>query len=56
MQMRDNQINTDHLKTADLSVQDLKDIVTVLEHATAHLILPPEVTTALARLQKLIER
>jgi hypothetical protein len=51
---RNNQINTDHLKTADLKVQDLRDIVTVLENATSHLILPPEATEALARLRKLI--
>jgi hypothetical protein len=53
---RNNQINTDHLKTADLSVQDLRDIITLLEAATAHLIVPLEVTAALTRLQRLVER
>jgi hypothetical protein len=53
---RDNQIPTDHLKTVDLKVQDLKDIVTLLEAATSHLIMPDEATKALERLQRLVER
>jgi hypothetical protein len=53
---RDNQIPTDHLKTVDLKVQDLKDVVTLLEAATSHLIMPDEATKALERLQRLVER
>jgi hypothetical protein len=58
MPPKEKQMNipTDHLKSADLRVQDVRDIVLMLEAATSHLILPPEVTTALARLRKLIDR
>jgi hypothetical protein len=52
---RDNSIDISDLKNVTISVGDLRALVTVLEHATAHLVFPAEVTAALARLQKLID-
>jgi hypothetical protein len=48
----DNSIDIDHLRRIDLSVQDIRDIITVLETATAHLLVPDEVVAALDRLRK----
>jgi hypothetical protein len=53
---RDNSIDITDLQNVTLSVGDLKALVVVLEHATAHLLLPDEATTALERLHKLIDR
>jgi hypothetical protein len=51
---RDNQIDISDLQNVTLSAGDLKAIVTVLEAATAILILPDEVTVALDRLREKI--
>jgi hypothetical protein len=53
---RDNSIDISDLQNVSLSVSDLRAIVTLLEAATSHLVLPSEATEALARLQKLIDR
>jgi hypothetical protein len=53
---KDNSIDITDLQNADLKVGDLKAIVTILECATAHLLLPDEATKALERLQKLYRR
>ena len=47
-----NEIDISDLKTVSLTVGDLKSIVTMLEYATAHLVLPNEATVALDRLRK----
>lgn len=51
----ENKIDITDLQNVTLSLSDLRAIVTLLEAATSHLILPPEATEAFARLQKLIE-
>jgi hypothetical protein len=53
---KDNSIDITDLQNADLKVGDLRAIVTVLECATSHLLLPDEATKALERLRKLIDR
>jgi hypothetical protein len=54
MAFQDNAIDIEGLKTADLTVGNVRDIVAVLEAATVHLILPPEAEAALERLHKLM--
>ena len=56
MPFEDNKINIDDLQNVSISVGDLRALVTVLEAATAHLILPAEVPAAIERLQRLAER
>jgi hypothetical protein len=56
MPFEDNKINIDDLQNVSISVGDLRALVTVLEAATSHLIIPDEAATALARLQRLAER
>jgi hypothetical protein len=51
---RENSIDISDLQNVNISVGDLRALVTVLEAATSHLILPSEATEALARLRKLI--
>ena len=51
----ENKIDITDLQNISLTVSDLRAIVTLLEAATSHLILPSEATEALARLQKLID-
>jgi hypothetical protein len=51
----DNQIDIRDLQNVTLSVGDLRALITVLEYATSHLILPDEATKALERLRKLME-
>jgi hypothetical protein len=53
---KNNSIDITDLQNADLKVGDLKAIVTILECATSHLLLPDEATKALERLQKLYRR
>jgi hypothetical protein len=50
----ENKIDITDLQNVALSLSDLRALVTVLEAATSHLILPSEATEALARLRKLI--
>jgi hypothetical protein len=52
----ENKIDITDLQNVTLSVSDLRAIVMLLEAATSHLIVPSEVTTALTRLQRLVER
>jgi hypothetical protein len=52
----EDKIDITDLQNITLTVSDLRSIVTLLEHATAHLILPDEVTVALDRLRKLTDR
>jgi hypothetical protein len=53
MAYKDNLIDTEHLKTVDLTVGDFRDLVTVLEGIIdLGLVLPDEATAALARLTK----
>ena len=56
----DNTIDITHLQK-DKSVADqfmaiVKDVVTVLEATSGHLVLPDEAVSALARLRALVER
>jgi hypothetical protein len=50
MNIRDNQIDIRDLQKADITVGDLKALITILECATAHLLLPDEAAEALRRL------
>jgi hypothetical protein len=52
MAHKDNQIDIDHLKSADLTAGELHDIVRCLEASLGHLILPVEVDKALRRLME----
>jgi hypothetical protein len=52
--MKDNSIDIEHLKRADLTVGDVKAIITVLEAVTTGLILPDEANAALERLKRSI--
>jgi hypothetical protein len=54
--MKDNSIPIDHLKKADLTNQNVADLVLVLQYAVNHLLLPPDATKALERLQRLINK
>jgi hypothetical protein len=56
MPFEDNSIDISDLQNVTISLGDLKAIVTVLEAATAHLILPNEVTAALGRLRGLTDK
>jgi hypothetical protein len=53
--MKDNTIDIRHLQKADISNGDLQDIITVLECATSHLLLPDEAVLALERLRKAVK-
>jgi hypothetical protein len=53
MAFKDNEIDISNLQKADLTIGDLRAIVTLLECATTHLILPDEATKALDRLRVL---
>jgi len=55
MPFKDNQIDIRDQMNADLTIGDLRAIVTLLECATSHLILPDEATQALDRLRGLID-
>jgi hypothetical protein len=48
--MKDNSLDTDHLKAADLTISDFRDIVLILECATGHLLLPDKAVAAMHRL------
>jgi hypothetical protein len=50
---KDNEFDISDLKNVTLTFGDLRAIVTLLEWATAHLLLPDEATKARERLQKL---
>jgi hypothetical protein len=55
MPLKDNQIDIRDHQTVAISVGDLRAIVTLLECATSHLILPDEATHALDKLRGLID-
>jgi hypothetical protein len=52
MPFQDNTIDISDLQKADITVGDLKALVTLLECTTAHLLLPDEATMALEKLRK----
>jgi hypothetical protein len=56
MPFKDNEIDISDLKNVTINVGDLRALVTVLECATAHLLIPDEASVALERLRRLIER
>jgi hypothetical protein len=51
MPFQNNTIDISNLQKADLTIGDLRALITVLECATAHLLLPDEATAALDRLR-----
>jgi hypothetical protein len=55
MAYKDTEIDIRDHMNADLTIGDLRAIVTVLEAATSHLLIPDEAATALDRLHKLID-
>jgi hypothetical protein len=54
----DNAINISHLQRTNAADQMaiIKDLVTVLEAASSHLVLPDEVQQALTRLRALVDK
>jgi hypothetical protein len=52
---KDNSLDISDLKNAALSVGDVKDLITVLEAATAHLIVSDDVEASLERLRQVVK-